>query len=58
MWLATGALAADNLGVLGNCSNLFPNWWQSHCSESQALAAFSFLNWIGRTSPTISYYYI
>ncbi|PSR71773.1 hypothetical protein PHLCEN_2v12353, partial [Hermanssonia centrifuga] len=51
MWLATGALAADNLGgfVDGCSSSFFANWWNTGCSETQAITAFSFLNWIALT---------
>ncbi len=56
MWLASAALSAHNIGQFsGGCNNEFlPDWWNAGCSETKAIVAFSFLNWIARASSHFS----
>lgn len=57
MWLATAAVSVHSIGQLfsGGCNNEFvPHWWNVGCSETKAIVAFSFLNWIARTSSHFS----
>jgi len=56
MWLATGAYAANEFGLAGSdCSISFlPSWFTTGCEETQAIIAFSFLNWIALTGYLVS----
>ena len=48
MWLATGSYAADVFGDASCDARFLPDWWSTGCHETQAIIAFSFLNWIAR----------
>ncbi|KIP09205.1 hypothetical protein PHLGIDRAFT_68017, partial [Phlebiopsis gigantea 11061_1 CR5-6] len=56
LWLASAADSANNLSGFGSTchSEFFPDWWTQGCSETQAIVAFSFLNWIGLTGYLVS----
>jgi hypothetical protein len=45
LWLSAGANVAGSLWI-NNCTSFYARDTEAACMESQALAAFSFLNWI------------
>jgi hypothetical protein len=54
MWLATGSYAADVFGSASCDINFLPDWWSTGCHETQAIIAFSFLNWIALSGYLVS----